>query len=85
MQSSSMADPSRVLSDAQPQRIVRLGFKWFKISSPDDGVGLELRGYRLLNTYDADRQKGAYAEDRVVQIDVEKGRENSPVLKTKVP
>lgn len=33
---------------------------------------------------DPSQSDRAYAEDRVVQIDAEKGRENSPVLKTKV-
>jgi hypothetical protein len=41
----------------QEDRIINLGFKWFKISSPDDGVGLILNSFRLAQTYHIDCEK----------------------------
>ncbi len=38
-------------------KTVDLGFKWFRISSPEDGVGIELKTYKLVQTYVADRTK----------------------------
>jgi hypothetical protein len=37
--------------------VIRLGWKWFKIASPSDGVGIRLSGFDLDQTYAVERDR----------------------------
>jgi hypothetical protein len=52
-----ISPPSLIRETANKIPIISLGFRWFKIGSPDDGVGIRLSQFDLHQTYSIDREK----------------------------
>ncbi|MBE9063945.1 FHA domain-containing protein [cf. Phormidesmis sp. LEGE 11477] len=59
VESSSIARGFDSLSwqDIGAPSIVNLGFSWFKIGTPEDGVGLKIRAFDLQHTYRIDKKE----------------------------
>jgi hypothetical protein len=51
----NLTSPATIESTAQPIPVINLGLRWFKISSPSDGVGIWLHPFDLYQTYSVDR------------------------------